>query len=60
MDNGETYTGANGKKYKRYHVQANKGADNPTLKQMAEVDGKFVGMRCAGSLALIQAITFIR
>jgi hypothetical protein len=37
IDNGETIT-KNGKQYKRYKVQANKGAENPTLRDIANHD----------------------
>jgi hypothetical protein len=35
LDNGETFT-KNGKEYKRYKFQINKGADDTTLKQLAD------------------------
>ncbi|KAL3425183.1 hypothetical protein PVAG01_04464 [Phlyctema vagabunda] len=34
LDNGETYTD-NGKRKKRYNFQINKGAEDPTLKKLA-------------------------
>jgi hypothetical protein len=35
LDNGEAFT-ENGKRKKRYNFQLNKGADNPTLKKLAD------------------------
>ncbi|KAF2496249.1 hypothetical protein BU16DRAFT_526754 [Lophium mytilinum] len=37
LDNGETFT-KNGKQYKRYKFQVNKGANDKTLKQLADKD----------------------
>ncbi|KAF2259615.1 hypothetical protein CC78DRAFT_620902 [Lojkania enalia] len=37
LDNGEAFT-KNGKQYKRYKFQVNKGADDKTLKQLADKD----------------------
>lgn len=37
LDNGETFT-KDGKEYKRYKFQVNKGADNKTLKELANKD----------------------
>jgi len=37
LDNGENFT-ENGKRKKRYNFQINKGAENPTLKKMADKD----------------------
>lgn len=37
LDSGETFT-KNGKQYKRYKFQVNKGADDQTLKQLADKD----------------------
>lgn len=37
LDNGENVV-KSGKEYKRYKLQINKGADNPTLKQLANKD----------------------
>jgi hypothetical protein len=35
LDNGETFT-KDGKQYKRYKFQVNKGADDKTLKELAD------------------------
>lgn len=37
LDNGETFT-KGGKQYKRYKFQVNKGADDKTLKELADKD----------------------
>jgi hypothetical protein len=38
LDNSDTFTGIDGKQYKRYKFQANRDADDKTLKGLADKD----------------------